>query len=121
MIGPAWTATLEGDVEEDLAAIELHLFEAYRSFGESTDEARTHAIERVTEIAQAVSRLAFAPHRGQPHDKLMQGLRHLTLNNAVYWFVTDEAARTVRVLAIFFGAQDHRRRMLIRLLGRYRD
>ena len=35
---------------------------------------------------------------------------------AIYWFDVDEGRRTVRVLAVFFGGQDHIRRMLIRLL-----
>ena len=32
------------------------------------------------------------------------------------WFVLDEGQKIVRVLAVFFGAQDHIRHMLVRLL-----
>jgi len=32
-------------------------------------------------------------------------------------FIVDEEARVVRVLAVFFGGQDHQRAMLRRLLG----
>jgi len=40
----------------------------------------------------------------------------LTIDRAIYWFDVDEAARKVRILAIFFGGQDHVRHMLVRLL-----
>jgi hypothetical protein len=43
-------------------------------------------------------------------------LRHLTIDQAIYWFSVDEQTLTVRILAIFFGGQDHTRRMLARLL-----
>jgi len=43
----------------------------------------------------------------------------LTLDGAIYWFITDEVALQVRVLAMFFGGQDHQRHMLVRLLQRY--
>jgi plasmid stabilization system protein ParE len=46
----------------------------------------------------------------------MPNLRHVTIDQAIYWFLVDEDALIVRVLAIFFGGQDHIRRMLARLL-----
>lgn len=46
----------------------------------------------------------------------MQRHGHLALDNAVYWFVPDPDARQIRVQAVFFGAQDHQRYMLVRLL-----
>ena len=50
----------------------------------------------------------------------MPGLRHLALDIAVYRFVTDADSRQVRVLAMFFGEQDRRRHLLVRLLQRPR-
>lgn len=50
----------------------------------------------------------------------MPGLRHLALDGAVYWFIADATTRQVRVLAVFFGGQDHQRHMLVRLLGKTR-
>ena len=38
------------------------------------------------------------------------------VDKAVFWFVLDEGQKIVRVLAVFFGAQDHIRHMLVRLL-----
>ena len=57
-----------------------------------------------------------APFRGECHDDLLPGLRHLTIDRAIYWFDLNEAEQRVRVLAIFFGSQDHVRHMLTRLL-----
>jgi plasmid stabilization system protein ParE len=53
--------------------------------------------------------------RGTLHAGWRAGLRHVTIDGAVYWFVVDEEAVFVRILAVFFGGQDHERRMLIRL------
>ena len=50
--------------------------------------------------------------------RLLPGLRHVTIERAIYWFDVPEAERTVRVLAVFFGGQDDVRHMLERLLSR---
>lgn len=55
--------------------------------------------------------------RGAAHDDLVPGLRHLTIDRAIYWYLVDEDRYQLRILAIFFGPQDHQRRMLVRLLG----
>jgi toxin ParE1/3/4 len=71
---------------------------------------------RIRGIRSTAERLGIAPHRGCRHDDLLPGLRHLTLNRAIYWFDVDENLRRVRVLAVFFGGQNHVRHMLLRLL-----
>ena len=43
-------------------------------------------------------------------------VRTLVDTGRYYWFDVVEARRTVRVLAVFFGGQDHLRHMLRRLL-----
>jgi toxin ParE1/3/4 len=104
------------DALRDLDLIFDHLAESYRGFGEGRDEASEHAARRIRAIVEAADRLALAPHRGPVHDDLAPGIRHVTLDRTVYYFrVADEG---VRVLAVFFGGQDHQRRMRIRLLGR---
>lgn len=60
---------------------------------------------------------SFPPHRGERHDDILPGLRHLAIDRAIYWFDVDEGREAVRVLAVFFGGQDHVRHMLVRLLG----
>lgn len=104
----------------DLELILDHLVETYRAFGESPAEAVEHAARRIRAIVANADRLARAPHRGAMHDELGPGIRHLTLDRAVYYFRLEDVRRgsAVRVLAVFFGGQDHQRRMRLRLLRR---
>lgn len=118
MIDQAWSAVFASDAVADLDLIEEHLLRAYRAFGESPAEAAHHAAARIDSIILTAERLATAPFRGEAHDDLLPGLRHLALDGAVYWFVVDANAREVRVLALFFGGQDHQRHMMVRLLQR---
>lgn len=104
------------DAVEDLALIEAHLIRAYQAFGEQPVEAAQRAQARVEAIITAAERLALAPLRGEAHDDLLPGLRHLTLNSAVYWFRPRPSSRNIQVLAVFFGGEDHQRHMLVRLL-----
>lgn len=102
--------------ERDFELIFDHLFESYIGFGESPDEALEHAAHRVIAIRKAASRLATFPIRGTSRDDVLPGVRYLTIDRAIYWFDVDEAARKVRILAIFFGGQDHVHHMLVRML-----
>jgi toxin ParE1/3/4 len=118
MIPPTWSVVFAAEAVADLGLIEEHLVRAYRAFGESPTEAKRHAEARIDNIISTAERLAAAPFRGEAHDDLLPGLRHLVLAGAVYWFVTDVDARQVSVLALFFGGQDHQRHMMVRLLRR---
>ena len=104
------------EAERDFALIFDHLFESYRSFGESVETALDHCGARIREIRQEADRLCAAPDRGERHDDLLPGLQHLTIDRAIYWFDVNEAEQRVRILAIFFGGQDHVRHMLTREL-----
>lgn len=103
--------------ERDLDLIFDHLFESYLSFGESTDQALDHAGQRIMGIRAAAERLALFPERGASRDDIVPGLRFMVMDRAIYWYDVDDRAQAVRVLGMFFGGQDHIRRMLIRLLG----
>ncbi len=103
--------------EHDLELLFDHLFESYVGFGESPNEAFERAAQRVLGIREAASRLATAPIRGTPQDDVLPGVRFLTIDRAIYWFDVDEHRTIVRVLAIFFGGQDHIRHMLLRMLS----
>lgn len=113
----AFRIEFSDEAVHDLGLIFDHLVESYLDFGESLGEALDHAESRIHAIRAEAERLGTAPHRGSLHEDLLPGLRHLTLNRAIYWFEIDEESRRVRVLAIFFGGQDHIRHMLVRLLG----
>ena len=105
------------EAERDFALIFDHLFESYLSFGESLETGLDHCEVRIREIRREADRLAAATFRGESHDDLLPGLRHLTIDRAIYWFEVNEAEQRVRMLAIFVGGQDHVRHMLTRLLA----
>ena len=101
--------------ERDFGLIFDHLLRSYLGFGERLESALDHAGARVLEIRVAAERILTAPQRGERHDDILPGLRHVTIGRAIYWFDVEEARRTVRVLAVFFGGQNHVRRMMARL------
>lgn len=113
-----WSVSFAADAVDDLGLIEDHLTRAYQEFGESPAAAARHAQARIEAIIVAAERLATAPFRGAAHEDLLPGLRHLALDGAIYWFISDADTRQVRILALFFGGQDHQRHMLVRLLRR---
>ena len=104
------------EAERDFGLIFDHLLESYVNFGESVESAVEHAAVRVLEIRATADRLLTAPHRGERHDDILPGLKHLTINRAIYWFEVSTDEKTVRILAVFFGGQNHVRHMLARLL-----
>jgi len=104
------------DATRDLDDLFDFLADSYQTFGEGLETSLRRADARVKQIRNtAKSSLRAAPHRGTLHDDLLKGLRHTTIDRAVYWFQVDERAEVVRVLAVFYGGQDHHRRMLARL------
>ncbi len=105
------------DAERDFGLIFDHLFESYVAFGEDTDEALNHAARRIMDIRKAADQLTSFPLRGAARDDVLPGIRFLAVAQAIYWFDVDRTARKVRILAVFFGGQDHIRHMLVRLLG----
>ena len=59
--------------------------------------------------------LATAPHRGVLHPELGPNVRHLTKDRVIFYFQVVEDIETVRILAIFFGGQDHQTHIRKRL------
>ncbi|MBM3557535.1 MAG: type II toxin-antitoxin system RelE/ParE family toxin [Alphaproteobacteria bacterium] len=112
----AFAVEYSAESERDFELIFDHLFESYVGFGESPEESWKHAAHRIKRIRKAADRLKTFPIRGTRRDDVLPGVRYLAIDRAVYWFDVDEPARKVRVLAIFFGGQDHVRHMLARLL-----
>jgi toxin ParE1/3/4 len=112
----AFKVKFSGPADRDLELILLFLAESYITFGESADAAVDQAEARTLAMRAEIERLAEAPYRGTLHDKLTPGLRHVTIGRAIVWFKILEDTQLVTVLAVFFGAQDHVRRMMTRLL-----
>jgi plasmid stabilization system protein ParE len=111
-----WSVLFAAEAINDLLLITEYLTQSYCGCGEPPAEANRHAQVRIEVIIAAAERLATAPFRGECHDDLLPGLRHLALDRAVYWFRPRAEQREIQVLAVFFGGQDHQRRMLVRLL-----
>ena len=111
-----WTVVFAEDAINDLVLITEYLTQAYCSFGEPLAEANRHAQLRFESIIAKAERLAIAPLRGESRDDLLPGLRYFALDRSVYWFRPRAEQRDIQVLAVFFGGQDHQRRMLVRLL-----
>ncbi len=102
--------------ENDFDAIFAFLVESYLGFGESPGAAIEHALQRVQSIRADAGMIGRAPYHGTLHDDIARGLRHVTIGRAIFWFKVFEELEEVRVLGVFFGGQDHQRRMLVRLL-----
>ena len=103
--------------DTDLAHVFDFLFESHLSFGYNSSSAFTAAVKRIEKIKRHMRALGKAPHQGTLQPKLGPHMRVVTKERAVFYFEVDDAAKCVRVLAVFFGAQDHQRAMLKRALG----
>lgn len=112
-----YTVERASAIGRDLEAIFDFLIESYRSFGEDTQTAINSATERLEQIHTSMQSLGDAPHQGTLLPQPLPGLRSVTKDRAIFYFSVDDTKRVVRVLAVFFGGQDHQRRMLKRLLG----
>jgi len=110
------TRALETD--RDLELIFDFLVHSYVDFGEHREDAIQRAATRVRGIESAMLALGGAPHQGTLRPDLLPGLRSVTRDRAIFYFDVDDDRRLVRVLAVFFGGQDHARAMLSRLLGK---
>lgn len=103
------------DTDDDLAAIFDFLLNSYMEFGDARDDALERAAARIEGIEHEMLALGDAPHQGTLRPDLLAGLRSVTKQRAIFYFDVDDDLRLVRVLAIFFGGQDHQRAMLQRL------
>lgn len=112
-----WTVERAAAADADLELIFDFLFQAALDFGEPAGRAFEQAARRVRAIEDAAFRLGAAPRQGTLMPELLPGLRRVTRERAIIYFDTEETAEGLHVLAIFFGGQDHQRRMLLRLLG----
>lgn len=112
-----WNVEFNADAERDFELIFDHLVDSYVGFGEDAEEALEHAAERVRGIRLTTQKLGLAPQQGTMRDDIAPGIRFVRLDKAVFWFDLDEQRQVVRVLAVFFGAQDHIRHMLMRALA----
>jgi len=102
--------------ELDIERIFDFLFESYLIFGETAAVAFEKTTERITSIRNDARRLEKAPFRGTICNDIGEGVRHVTLGRAVFWFDILEEPKEVVILAVFFGGEDHRGQMTLRSL-----
>lgn len=111
----SYSVERSSETDRDLAVIFDFLLQSYMEFGDERDDALERAAARIEGIETAMLSLGDAPHQGTPRPDLLAGFRSVTKQRAVFYFDVDDDQRVVRVLAVFFGGQDHQRAMLRRL------
>jgi plasmid stabilization system protein ParE len=111
-----WILEYSAEAERDFELIFDHLFTAYSDLGDHPDEALERAAGRVRELRLSIQGLAETPHIGTLRSDIHQGIRFLRRDKAAIWFLPVADRQTIVLAAIFFGAQDHIRHMMRRLL-----
>jgi len=104
-------------LDHDLDLIFEFLITAAQEFGEDEQSAFVLAEQRLAEIEGAMRSLGGVPYQGTLRPHLGERIRNVTKGRGVLYFDLDDEKRLVRILAVFFGGQDHEARILARLLG----
>jgi plasmid stabilization system protein ParE len=113
----AWRVEFAPGAARDFRIILDHLTNVHVSLGEAADSAVVRAIDRVREIRSKADRLGLAPGVGASREDIGEGLRHVALDRAIYWFIADADACVVTVLAVFLAGEDHHGKMRVRPKG----
>jgi len=113
----AWIVEYSTQAERDFELIFDHLFSAYVELGDDPQTAVESAALRVRSLHGEINRLAETPYIGTLRPDIYPGIRFLRRDKAAVWFLPLEDSHTILVAAVFYGAQDHIRHMLSRLLS----
>ena len=109
-------AVLRGaNVARDLSRIRKHLIRSYQEFGDTKAIATERANSRIRAAFDYMLTFATHPHRGTVHPELRDSVRHVTAQQFVYYFEIDDHLAEVRILAVFFGGEDHLEQIAERL------
>lgn len=101
---------------EDLRIIFRHLIDSYVGLGDDLPQAADRALRRMDGLERDLQSIARAPYQGTVTSYAgFEAVRHVTKNNVVFYFQIQETQKVLRLLAVFFGGQDHQRHMLKRL------
>jgi toxin ParE1/3/4 len=101
-------------VVRDFALIEDFLFRTYRDLGDDPKEACDRAAVRVRAARAYMRIFEKNPHRGTEHPEIRPGVRTVTKEKFIFYFEIDETKFEVMIFAVFFGGEDHRRRIIDR-------
>lgn len=99
----------------DLEFIFDHLVESYAALGDSLESALDRAADRILQIEGSLASIAKAPFQGTLRPEILAELRNVTKENTIIYFTVSEEFEEIRILAFFFGGQDHQRHMLKRM------
>lgn len=100
-----WRVEYAPDAIRDFELIFDHLYGAYVEFGETPDVARRRAADRVRIMQSDIARMGRSPFIGTPRPDILPDLRFVRRGRAVVWFLPDEPAQRLRVLAVFQGGR----------------
>ncbi|WP_103221230.1 type II toxin-antitoxin system RelE/ParE family toxin [Roseibium marinum] len=112
-----WTLDYSVAAERDFELIFDHLFLTYVDLGEDRESAFEHAAKRLRAIQTSIDDLVATPFIGTLRPDILPGLRFVRRDQAAVWFVAYPEQNRIFVAAVFFGAQNHIRKMLTRLLA----
>ena len=92
----AFRLEFSAEAERDFGLIFDHLLRSYLDFGDGLESALDHAESRIAETRAAAERILTAPHRGERHDDIPPGVRHLAIGRAISGSTsTSRAKRSV--------------------------
>lgn len=111
-----WTLDAVPSVQRDLKAFEHFITQSAQAKGEPFDRARLMGAACIDATLLSARSLTRAPHQGTRCPDLGPDIRRVTKEKAIFYFDLIETSRTIRILAIFYGGQDHDSRILARLL-----
>jgi len=101
-------AVLRGtNVGRDLSRIRKHFIRSYQEFGDTKAIATERANARIRAAFDYMLTFAIHPHRGTVHPELRDSVRHVTAQQFVCYFETDDHRTEVRLLSVFFAGEDH--------------
>lgn len=112
-----WDLEFSAEAEWDFELIFDHLARSYVELGDEPDAALIRAASRIRTIRTSMNVLVQSPHMGTLRSDIQAGLRFVRAEKTVIWFLPDEERSCVVVVALFFGAQDHIRHILARMLS----
>lgn len=112
-----WTLEYSEDAERDFELVFDHLFDSHVELGDSPDGALERSAERIRKLRVEIDRLVDTTYIGTLQADIYPGIRFLRRDKAAIWFLPVESSRMIMIAAIFYGAQDHIRYMLARMLA----
>lgn len=111
-----WTLEYSKEAKRDFELIFDHLFSSYVELGDPVEDAVERAAGRLAKLRIGIGKLVDTPYIGTLRPDIHPEIRFLRRDNAAVWFLPIEDRRRIEIIAIFYGAQNHVRRMLARML-----